>query len=1026
MNKIIEYFLSNSRLNYTLAAFILVMGIFAYNTIAKERFPSSDLDEIKVSGSYLGASANSLNSFAVTNIESELENISGIKEITTTIKSGRFDIKLELNDGANKSDVLNNVKDALDKVKSDLPSDMTEPTASASDRVRPLIHMALNSKSNDEQSLSKMSEKIENSLLGVDGISSVDIAGEKNMEIDIDLDNKKITLYGLNTNSVVSQIKKLSYMFPVANVEQKGNHIYMSADNDKFDKTKWRNTMLTIGDKKIYLSDIANISIGYPTGDTIARLNGSDSVILQIFREDGTDSISIAKQVRQRLEAIQKEYKDVETAILFDESTMVSNRLSIIISNITLGLILVGFSMYILISARLSFVIVLGIPFSFIIGLLSMEYLGISLNMTSLAAMLMALGIVVDDAIIVSENIQRYLDYGLKVKDAVLKGTKEMIAPVLIAAITTIFAFMPMLFLSGRLGATMKFVPIVISILIIASLLESFLFLPLHAKHALKPKDKVLDWSKAYDVYEKVLHLCIHHKKAFLFVFFVSVPIATFLLFQASRFQFFPMKGSTDIIISVKLDNSMSLEQSDEIAKKYEKILAKNKDKLYIDSFRTTVGRYRDVTESTSTIENAFMLNIELQDLREDSFLANWINPILTLSFDFERKNETRLETAAQIRKKIRKLLFPLLAEEKNAQYNIVSRKLGPVRNDIELRLSGANSQKLQTAIDALKTKLGSINGVTDIADNMQLGDAEYRYSVNNYGQGLGLNDEDIALSVGNYFRQKDQASTYDDNGIVKIKTKSIYKDSIAALKNFYIPVSGGKFVALNEVVSFNIVRNFEKIEKIGGKIFEKVYANVNVKEVTANEALQKLQPVIKKLEDEGVSISFGGEVEKTKEARSDLTKASLVAIFLIFLALLINFPSYKNALILLSVIPFTIFGALLGHFILGINLAITSIIGILGLAGVVINDGIVMLDFLQHTKNMQDFYTKAKQRVRPIFITSITTFLGLATLIFFPTADAAFLQPIAVSLGFGIAWGTILNLVYVPTLYATIHKIKP
>lgn len=1008
-----------------MAIFIFVLGIFSFITIPKERFASSELDVISIKGGYSGASASSLNNFAVVQIENSLKNITGIKEISTIIKNGNFEIKLDLEDKVDKITTLNEVKDAIIKAKKDLPSDMTEPTTSVLKRERPLIYLALNAKNKSDDEFSNILDEIQNSLTQIDGVSNVNIIGDKSLEININLDEKKINMYKLNTNSIINEIKKLSYMFPVANVEQSGNHIYINADNNKFDKDLWLNTLLKIDNKKVYLSDIADISIEYPSGETIARLNAQNAVLMNIFSESGTDSISIAKEVREFFKLAQQSYKDIEIAILFDESTLVSNRLSIIISNITLGLILVGFSMYVLISKRLSFVIILGIPFSFIIGLLTMQYSGISLNLTSLAAMLMALGIVVDDAIIISENIQRHLDDGKNLKDAVLKGTKEVIMPVFIAAITTIFAFLPMLFLSGRLGMSMKFIPIVVTILIIASLIESFLFLPLHAKHILKANDKVLKWDKTYDIYEKVLHFCIKYKKSFLFFFFITIPIATFFMYYISRFQFFPTRGSTDIIISAKLENSLLLEESDEIVKKYEKVLLENKDKLWIDSFRTTIGSYSDITGSRVTTENSFTLDLELVDFREDNFLENWINPILTLSFDFERKDQRRTKSTAEIRKELRALLSPMLEKEKDVEYNIISRKLGPVKNDIEIRLSGENSQNLLKSMEILKTELKSIKGISDVADNIQVAEDEYRYSVNNYGQSLGLSDASVASSIGNFFMEKDQANTFDDEGIVKIKTKSIHKDNIDSLMSFNIPLNGGKFVAFSEVVDFNIVRNFEKIEKNNGKIFKKVFANVDVKNITATEALDKLEPTIKELKKQKINIEFGGEAENTKQARDDLLKASLVTLFLIFLALLVNFPSYKNALILLSVIPFTIFGALAGHIILGVNLAITSVIGILGLAGVVINDGIVMLDFLQKTTNLDEFYKRAKQRVRPIFITSITTFLGLSSLIFFPTSDAVFLQPIAISLGFGIAWGTLLNLIYVPTLYATLHKLN-
>jgi len=271
---------------------------------------------------------------------------------------------------------------------------------------------------------------------------------------------------------------------------------------------------------------------------------------------------------------------------------------------------------------------------------------------------------------------------------------------------------------------------------------------------------------------------------------------------------------------------------------------------------------------------------------------------------------------------------------------------------------------------------------------------------------------------------EKEQTTTFNSDGVVKIKTQSLYKDDLDELKHFLINIDNKK-IELQELVDFTIEKNFAKLEKENGQILKKVYANIDNQNTSANEVLNKLAPIIKKIEQNGISISFGGEREKSSMLSSDLSKAFMISLFLIFIVLLINFPSFKSAFIIISVIPFTIFGAILGHLIVGINLNSQSFIGMLGLAGVVINDGIVMLEFLKETENKEEFYKRAKLRLRPIFITSITTILGLFSLMFFATGENVMMQAIAVSLGFGLAWGTILNLIYVPALYATLHKIK-
>jgi len=258
------------------------------------------------------------------------------------------------------------------------------------------------------------------------------------------------------------------------------------------------------------------------------------------------------------------------------------------------------------------------------------------------------------------------------------------------------------------------------------------------------------------------------------------------------------------------------------------------------------------------------------------------------------------------------------------------------------------------------------------------------------------------------------------------IKTEDSAKDSIATFLDFSIALSDGRYVKLSEIAEITQIRDYEKIDKLNGNIIKTVYANIDKRKITSQEVLDILEPTLNEIRNSGVDIALLGEKEKNQQLKDDMKKAVLLALFLIFLTLLLIFSKIKYVLMVMSVIPLSILGALLGHKLLGINLTMPSIIGILGLAGVVINDGIIMLDFLHGTHKIDEFLKRAKLRLRPIVITSVTTFLGLFTLIFYATGQAVILQPIAISIGFGLIWGTVLNLIYLPTLYALVNKIEP
>jgi len=270
------------------------------------------------------------------------------------------------------------------------------------------------------------------------------------------------------------------------------------------------------------------------------------------------------------------------------------------------------------------------------------------------------------------------------------------------------------------------------------------------------------------------------------------------------------------------------------------------------------------------------------------------------------------------------------------------------------------------------------------------------------------------------------KAMTFGETGVMEIKTRALLKDDKETFINFNLPLEDGSFVKLGDVVTIEKSHSYEKIEKLNGNIVKSVFANVNKNETTAVQVLNQLKPVLDEVRKEGVKVSLLGESEKNEQLKNDMKNAVAIALFLILMSLLFIFPRIRYALMVMSVIPFSLVGALWGHMLLGVNLSMPSVIGMLGLAGVVINDGIIMLDFLHGTHDAATFYERAKLRLRPILITSITTFLGLFTLIFYATGQAVILQPIAISIGFGLLWGTVLNLVYLPSLYAVVNKINP
>ena len=354
-----------------------------------------------------------------------------------------------------------------------------------------------------------------------------------------------------------------------------------------------------------------------------------------------------------------------------------------------------------------------------------------------------------------------------------------------------------------------------------------------------------------------------------------------------------------------------------------------------------------------------------------------------------------------------------------------MEQKAGIVKTDIQLNLISNDDVKMEKAVRLLETKLEQIDGVKDVVDNIRYGKMEYKIKLNAYGEQLGLSEGGVAQILSGYFLGSRKAQTFSTEGVVDITTEYQQKDSVETLNDFEVPLGDGRFVKLSEVADYIKVQDYEIIEKEDGDIVKTVSANVDKKSTTATQILNALEPVIAEIEKTGIRVEMRGEKEQNENLKRDMLTAAVFAIFIMLILLLLIFPKIKYALMILSVIPFSIFGALLGHLIMGINMTMPSVIGILGLAGVVINDGIIMLDFLHGTHEAKQFYYRARLRLRPIVITSLTTFVGLSTLMFFASGQAAIMQPLAISLGFGLLWGTVMNLLYLPTLYAMVNRIE-
>lgn len=1023
---IIEYFIKNSRLNYMLLVFLAVMGVNAYINIPKEIFPDVELDQITVMGSYKGTSATVMDKMAVRDIEDELSNISGIDKTETTITPGAFAILLTLSENSNRETTLSRVKDSIALIRQNLPSDMNEPVANLLDKKRSLIKLAISSDTISIGELTLLAQDLKSKISKLSNISEVLIRGDSNEEVLIKIDSQAVLAYGLQHASVQKAIANLSYIFPIGNIEQKGSFAYISTSNGKANAQEYKESILNIDDKYIKLGDIAEVSIEYPQTDTLATFNNKKTISLVISKGTKGDSLVISKELRAYIKKIEKNYKNVSFDFYQDSSKPVEQRLNVIISNLMFGLILVFISMYVLINLRIAIIVALGIPFSFMIGLLSIYYMGYSINIVSLLGALIVIGIVVDDAIVVSENIQRHIDEGMDNYNAAITGVKEMMLPVTLATVSTAAAFLPIFMMQGEIALFIVLVPIIVVIILFGSLLESFLFLPLHAQEYLRKSNNLISWVPFQNFYERIILKFLNYKKISLLLFLILIPLATIFVAKSMKFQFFPNFDGNYLYVSGKLNINTPLEETYEISKEIEAKLMEYSQEFSLKSISSVVGYRRSLSGETQRNNSVFMITMELYDREDTNWIDKYVNPILNFTFDFNNPEKIRQKQTFELSPRAKEIIEVYKKKYKMEDLGVMEDKPGLIRSDIQINLSGSNDEILQKNIKLLEDKISKLEYIRDYSDNIKYGKMEYKIKVNSYGESLGLSEVVVAKTLSTYFLEQKQANTFNDLGVMEIRTEDSAKDNLSTFLDFNIALSDGRYVNLSDIAEITQIRDYEKINKLNGNIIKTVFANIDKRKTTSQDVLDKLEPTLDEIRNSGVNVMLLGEKEKNQQLKDDMKQAIFLAIFLIFLTLLLIFSKIKYALMVMSVIPLSVLGALLGHKLLGINLTMPSIIGILGLAGVVINDGIIMLDFLHGTHKLEEFLKRAKLRLRPIVITSLTTFLGLFSLIFYASGQAVILQPIAISLGFGLLWGTILNLFYLPILYALINKIEP
>lgn len=1036
VKKFLAFSIDRPILNHLIMVLIVIMSIFSYKSIPKEIFPPSQLDQITISGSYVGASADVLDNMIVKSIEDELKGLSSIDTVYSIIQNGIFSIHADIISGDDKQMVLGDVKDIISKLKRDLPSDMSEPTAKIKVQSYPLILVAIAGDGTIRE-LVDAGEDLKSKITEIPNLSDILIRGESDEEILIVLNQEKIDAYGLSKTSIYSAISSLSSIYPIGAVKERGNHLYISTINGEKSKKALEETLLTLNGKHLYMKDIATIKFGLAEPTQLSHFNGVPNISLDIKKTKDGNAIALTKKIREILKEYNKKYRGKITFQAYtDTSIWIKNRLNLVSSNILFGLLMVMLALVLTVNVRIALVVGIGIPTSFMITIISSDMMGYSLNMLSLMGALIALGMLVDEAIVVAENIYRHIEMGKSPREASIDGASEMFPAILTATMTTIFAFLPLLIMTGKMGLFMKILPIMISILLLSSLFEAFYFLPLHAKEFFsigkidkkEHKESSL-WRWLRSLYKIILSSLLEYKKFSLSILVLSILLATVGMLKISKLQFMPEFDVQQVQLNGIVNINNSLRDTEKYVTLVEKRLIEYLDKNGVDSVTASIGFKMNPNQTFDLGENLFHIFINLHEKAPENIFDRYINPIFSLEYD--NSDMIRLKKAQLIAKEIKDGILEEMREMKVdgkrvfEEFNIYTQQTGMVGNDIEIGFSHSNHKKVEDALNLVENELRKIDGVYDIGDNAKEGERELKLRVNEYGASLGLSEGYITSALRGSFFKAEYGKMFNDKGLIRIRIEDKFKDSSKSIGDFKLSTPNGLFVTLNDVCDFYYKKSFIRIFKEDSTQVNSLYASVDKDKTLPSEVMKRIKVVLDKVKRDGVKLIIKGEQKANSKIMREMIEAMVIAMFLIFITLVWMFNSFWQPLIILSIIPLSFLGVLVGTKIMGLNLTMTGAMGMVGLAGVVVNDGLIMLEFVRRAKNQREILELAGQRLRPIILTSLTTVLGLSTLMFFASGQALILQPMAISLGFGVAWATVLNLYFVPLMYGVIYRIN-
>lgn len=1026
--KFVEFSIKNALFVNLITFFVVLSGLFALTNLQRDAFPNVSFDQVTVTTSYSGATAEDIEKLITIPLEEELKSVSGIDEISSVSEEGLSLIGLKLDpENKDKRKVVDDIRRAVDQVQ-DLPAEAEDPlVVELETKDMPILEISL-SGSLPVKDMRNYAEEIEDILKEIDGVAGIRRFGWLNREFWVELDPDKLVEYHVSPQEVMGALRTRNITIPGGQIKTDRSEYTIRTTAEFKTPDEIMEVVVRSNDagNALRVKDVARVLDTFEEPTRIAKVDGKESVAMVVVKRESADAITVTDKVKKIVEDFKKKLPpEITIKTANDFSYYIKRRLNVLISNGIQGFFLVVIVLFIFMEPVPAIATALGIPFSLLVTFAFMVMTGMSMNLITMLGFIIVLGMLVDDGIVVSENTYRYIEAGMSPKEAAVRGTSEVFSPILGSVTTTWAAFLPLMFMNDIIGKFISAIPVVIIVALAASLFECFLVLPSHLADWVKPSRKdsngnVLPrhekkWLKDLtNNYGRMMDVFIRRRYLVTFVtFLIFVGAVLLIQFKFVKLELFTGEGIEEFYIRAEAPKGTPLKKMNELIVPVEQLIATLPPGL-VESTRTYLGSIEE--------EGGFDPNA-----RRGSHLGQ-ITVFLTPVQQRKLKPEGIIEM-------IRPKLEGIQGFEKIYFYK--PKEGPPVGRAIAVAVRGYDYQVLQKIAGEFTEELNKTPGVKDVNISYLFGKKQFKINVDEAkARKYFLTVNDIAQSVKNAVRGglattiKPEKADREIDVLVRFP-QSVRNDS-DIFDKIYIPNQAGNLVPLRAVAKVEEVEGVYQISHLDGKRVIVVNGDVDGKKATSLEINQMLQKKFAGIPKKypGNSVRFTGEFEEQQKTMKGLVISFVLVLCFIMIILAREFQSLMQPLLIMLTIPFGFIGVVYTFWLHGLPLSFFAFLGIVGLAGVVVNNSIVLIDFVNKLRRdgmelKVSLIEAGKVRLRPILMTSLTTIAGLISVAYGIGGGDPFLKPMALSIMWGLFISTAMALTIMPCVYAIIDDVS-